>query len=82
MVCMIGDADTCACTPNCLHSAICPPVNQSGVNVAILVGGSPRKAGMQRADLMEKNAPIFVKQGEALEKYADRNVKAWKLILW
>jgi malate dehydrogenase len=46
-----------------------------GVHVAVLVGGMPRKAGMQRADLMEKNAPIFVDQGAALEKYANRNVK-------
>lgn len=43
--------------------------------MAVLVGGFPRKAGMQRADLMSKNAPIFVEQGKMLEQYADRNVK-------
>jgi malate dehydrogenase len=30
---------------------------------------------MERKDLLEKNRPIFVAAGEALEKYADRNVK-------
>jgi len=47
----------------------------TGVNFAILLGGFPRKAGMSRADLMSKNSPIFVEQGQALNKYADRNVK-------
>ncbi len=47
----------------------------TAVDYAVLVGGFPRKAGMQRADLMEKNAPIFVAQGRALEQWASRNVK-------
>jgi malate dehydrogenase len=46
-----------------------------GIHAAFLVGGFPRKAGMERKDLLEKNRPIFVAAGEALEKYADRNVK-------
>jgi malate dehydrogenase len=46
-----------------------------GIHYAFLVGGFPRKAGMERKDLLEKNRPIFVAAGEALEKYADRNVK-------
>lgn len=52
-----------------------PKIGFSGVNVAVLLGGSPRKAGIQRADLMSKNAPIFVQQGKMLEQHADRNVK-------
>lgn len=47
----------------------------TGVNYAVLVGGFPRKAGMQRKDLMDKNVPIFVGQGRALNAYADKNVK-------
>jgi malate dehydrogenase len=45
------------------------------VDVAILVGGFPRKQGMQRKDLIEKNVTIFKAQGEAIEKYASRDVK-------
>lgn len=45
------------------------------VDVAVLVGGFPRKAGMERKDLIEKNVTIFKAQGEAIEKYASRNVK-------
>jgi malate dehydrogenase len=47
----------------------------NNVQAAFLVGGFPRKAGMERKDLLEKNRPIFVDAGQALEKYADRNVK-------
>src|SRR5947209_3216023 len=35
-------------------------------NWAILVGGFPRKQGMERKDLLGKNAEIFVTQGKAL----------------
>lgn len=45
------------------------------VDVAILVGGFPRKQGMQRKDLIEKNVAIFKAQGEAIENYASRDVK-------
>jgi len=44
------------------------------VNVAILLGGVPRKPGMERADLFHKNSPIFVEQGKALNN-ADENCK-------
>lgn len=47
----------------------------AGVDVAILVGGFPRKQGMVRADLLGKNRPIFVAAGEALEAHASRDVK-------
>lgn len=43
--------------------------------VAILVGSRPRSKGMERADLLLANAEIFTKQGAALNKVADRNVK-------
>jgi malate dehydrogenase len=45
-----------------------------GVNVAILLGGVPRKPGMERAELFQKNSPIFVEQGKALN-HADKNCK-------
>ena len=45
------------------------------VDVAILVGAFPRKQGMERKDLLEKNANIFKEQGAAIDKYASRNVK-------
>lgn len=45
------------------------------VDIAILVGGFPRRQGMQRKDLIAKNAVIFKEQGQALNEYASKNVK-------
>uniref|UniRef100_UPI00067E6504 MALATE DEHYDROGENASE n=1 Tax=synthetic construct TaxID=32630 RepID=UPI00067E6504 len=45
------------------------------VDVAFLVGSFPRKPGMERADLLEKNAGIFKVQGKALSEYAKPTVK-------
>jgi len=45
------------------------------VDIAILVGAFPRKQGMERKELLEKNAGIFKEQGVAIDKYASRNVK-------
>ena len=47
------------------------------VNWAILVGAFPRKAGMERADLLEKNGAIFTKQGEAIGKHAASDVRVF-----
>lgn len=41
-----------------------------GVNWAILVGSVPRKAGMERKDLLGINGKIFVRQGQALQRNA------------
>lgn len=46
-----------------------------GVDAAFLVGSRPRSAGMDRADLVAANGPIFVGQGQALDKVASRSVK-------
>src|SRR5205085_10556073 len=46
-----------------------------GVNVAVLVGASPRSKGMGRADLLEANGAIFKPQGEALNAGAADDVK-------
>ena len=43
--------------------------------MVVFVGGFPRKKGMLRADLIEKNCGIFVTSGKALEKHAPRHVK-------
>lgn len=40
-----------------------------------LVGSRPRSAGMERADLVAANGPIFVGQGKAMGKVASRNTK-------
>ncbi len=40
-----------------------------------LVGSRPRSAGMDRADLVAANGPIFVGQGKAINDNASRNVK-------
>jgi malate dehydrogenase len=46
-----------------------------GVNWALLVGSVPRKAGMERKDLLGINGKIFIGQGKAIEKNAARNVR-------
>ena len=40
----------------------------AGADVAVLTGGFPRKPGMERKDLIAKNAGIFDEQGAAIEK--------------
>lgn len=45
------------------------------VNWAILVGSMPRKAGMERSDLLKINGGIFTGQGKAIEKYAAKDVR-------
>jgi malate dehydrogenase len=42
---------------------------------AILVGGIPRKAGMERSDLLNANGGIFRPQGKALSDNAKKGVK-------
>lgn len=44
-------------------------------DIVFLVGAFPRKDGMDRADLLEKNGGIFKVQGEALSNYAKKTVK-------
>lgn len=47
----------------------------SGVNWALLIGSVPRKAGMERKDLLGINGKIFVGQGKAIEKSAASDVR-------
>jgi malate dehydrogenase len=44
-------------------------------DIALLVGAMPRKAGMERSDLLSANGGIFKPQGEALSRSAKRDVK-------
>ncbi len=46
-----------------------------GVNVALLVGASPRKAGMERSDLLKANGAIFASQGKALAAAAASDLR-------
>lgn len=44
-------------------------------DVALLVGAMPRKAGMERSDLLSANGGIFGPQGQALARSAKKDVK-------
>lgn len=46
-----------------------------GCNVALLVGAAPRGPGMERKDLLRKNAQIFQKQGRTLAERAAPDVQ-------
>src|SRR6202795_4796411 len=46
-----------------------------GVNWALLVGSVPRKAGMERKDLLSINGRIFVGQGQAIARHAAPDVR-------
>jgi malate dehydrogenase len=46
-----------------------------GVNWALLVGSVPRKAGMERKDLLGINGKIFIGQGRAIQKNAVGDVR-------
>ena len=42
---------------------------------ALLVGSVPRKAGMERKDLLKINGGIFTKQGQGIDQFANENCK-------
>lgn len=46
-----------------------------GANIAFLVGSMPRKAGMERSDLLSANGGIFGPQGEAINAAAADDIK-------
>ncbi len=46
-----------------------------GANIAMLVGAMPRKAGMERSDLLDANGGIFKPQGQALNEVAAPDIK-------
>ncbi|MGA7228214.1 MAG: malate dehydrogenase [Acidimicrobiia bacterium] len=52
-----------------------PETAFDSADVALLVGAMPRKAGMERSDLLSANGGIFTTQGRALAAAADDGVK-------
>jgi malate dehydrogenase len=46
-----------------------------GVNWALLVGSVPRKAGMERKELLNINGKIFIGQGQAIQRQAASDVR-------
>ncbi len=54
-----------------------PNVAFKDVNWTILVGAAPRKAGMERSDLLEKNGAIFRAQGKAINDNAADDVRVF-----
>src|SRR5437588_3114403 len=61
-----------------LHSIVATADLDEGfrdINWALLVGSVPRKAGMERKDLLGINGKIFVGQGQAIERNASADVR-------
>lgn len=61
-----------------LNSITCTSDGDEGfgdADFAFLVGSKPRGPGMERADLIRENGPIFVGQGQAIDRSAKENVK-------
>ena len=61
-----------------LANVICtgdPLVAFQDADVAILVGGFPRKKGMVRKDLIQANTKIFMSMGQAINKVASTDIK-------
>ena len=73
---VVMELDDCA-LPNLVKIEIGddPEKVFDGVNAAMLVGAMPRKAGMERSDLLSANGAIFTAQGRALNKVAADDVK-------
>ena len=61
-----------------LHNVIAtadPAEGFRGVNWALLVGSVPRRAGMERKELLGINGKIFVEQGQAIAKHAASDIR-------
>src|ERR1700736_5945139 len=66
------------CSLPLLHSVVPTADLDEGfrdVNWALLVGSVPRKAGMERKDLLGINGKIFIGQGQAIAKNAAADVR-------
>ena len=73
---VVMELDDCA-FPNLVNIEIGddPTKVFDGVNLAMLVGAMPRKAGMERSDLLSANGKIFTGQGKALNAVAADDIK-------
>jgi malate dehydrogenase len=52
-----------------------PKVAFKDADYALLVGARPRGPGMERKDLLEANAKIFIEQGKAMDAVASRDIR-------
>jgi malate dehydrogenase len=52
-----------------------PETAFADADIALLVGAMPRKAGMERSDLLSANGAIFTTQGKAIAASANADVK-------
>ena len=52
-----------------------PEIAFKDADYAVLIGARPRGKGMERADLLQANAKIFIEQGKALNNVAHDNTK-------
>lgn len=73
---VVMELDDCA-FPNLKNIVIGDDPKQvfEGANMAMLVGAMPRKAGMERGDLLSANGAIFTAQGKALNEVAADDVR-------
>ena len=73
---VVMELDDCA-FPNLTDVVIGDDPRQvfDGVNLAMLVGAMPRKAGMERSDLLSANGAIFTAQGKALNEVAADDIR-------
>ena len=73
---VVMELDDCAFP--LLESVVATPDLDEGfrdINWALLVGSVPRKAGMERKELLGVNSKIFVGQGQAIQKNAAADVR-------
>ena len=67
-----------------LHNVIAtadPAEGFRGVSWALLVGSVPRRAGMERKDLLGINGKIFVEQGQPLPSTQRPTFACWLLAI-
>src|SRR5213082_963827 len=72
---VVMELDDCAFP--LLESVVPTPDLDEGfrdINWALLVGSVPRKAGMERKELLAINGKIFIRQGQAIERNAAADV--------
>lgn len=58
-----------------IKPALNPEEGFKSANWCLLVGSVPRKAGMERGDLLEINGKIFTGQGKAIQNHAASDVR-------
>ena len=66
------------CAPPLLHDVVCTSDLDEGFGdcqAAFLIGARPRGPGMERADLLKANGPIFTGQGQAIARSAHKDVR-------